>query len=175
MCQLYLNKTGRKEKLFFSVFSGPHPQQIEVPRLGVQSELHLPAYITATAMPDLNHIYNLHHSSRQHWILNPLTERGQGLNGTCVLMDVSWIHFCWAMTGSQKQQQQQQQQQQNNKTFPWKPLGSLGLLREPRVLLAWPCSKHFSAPNSDISICLVSLSVRHTNLHFSSKGKGDHR
>ena len=34
------------------VFLGPHPQLMEVPRLGVQSELQLLASTTATAMPD---------------------------------------------------------------------------------------------------------------------------
>ena len=36
---------------------------------------------------------------------------------------------------------------------------------EPLVLLAWPCNTSFSAPNSNISVCLASLCVRHTNLH----------
>ena len=43
---------------------------MEVPRLRVELKLQLMAYTTATAMPDLSHICNLHHSSRQHWILN---------------------------------------------------------------------------------------------------------
>ena len=38
--------------LFIFVFLGPHPQHMEVPRLGVQSELWPLAYDTATAMPD---------------------------------------------------------------------------------------------------------------------------
>ena len=42
---------------------------METPRLGVKSELQLPAYITATATPDLSGICNLHHSSRQGHIL----------------------------------------------------------------------------------------------------------
>ena len=33
----------------FVVFLGPHPRYMEVPRLGVESELQLPAYTTATA------------------------------------------------------------------------------------------------------------------------------
>ena len=33
------------------VFSGPHPRQMEVPRLGVKSELQPPAYTTARATP----------------------------------------------------------------------------------------------------------------------------
>ena len=38
-------------------------RHMEVPRLGVESELQLPAYATATAMPDLSYICDLHHSS----------------------------------------------------------------------------------------------------------------
>ena len=46
--------------LFIYVILGPHLQHVEVPRLGVASELQVPAYTTATATPDLNHICNLH-------------------------------------------------------------------------------------------------------------------
>ena len=47
--------------IFFS-FLEPHVQHKEVPRLGVESDLQLPAYTTATAMRDLSHICDLHHS-----------------------------------------------------------------------------------------------------------------
>ena len=47
---------------------------MEVPRLGVELELQLPAYVTATAMQDLIHVCDLHHSSWQHRILDPLSE-----------------------------------------------------------------------------------------------------
>ena len=47
-----------------------HLQHMEVPKLQIESELQLPVYATATA--DLSHICDLHHSSRQHQILNPL-------------------------------------------------------------------------------------------------------
>ena len=50
------------------------PGHTEVPRLGVKSELQLLAYATATATPDLSRVCNLHHSSRQYRILNPLSE-----------------------------------------------------------------------------------------------------
>ena len=49
-----------------------HPQHMEVPRLGVESELQLLAYATATAMPDLSCVCDLYHSSRQCQNLNPL-------------------------------------------------------------------------------------------------------
>ena len=61
-----------------------------VPRLGVQSELWLLAYATATEMWDLSHICDLHHSSLQCQIFNPLSKVR---DGTCVLMDTSQIHF----------------------------------------------------------------------------------
>ena len=51
------------------VFLGPHPLHMEVPRLGVESELQLPTYTTAIAMPDLSRICDLHHSSWQRQIL----------------------------------------------------------------------------------------------------------
>ena len=66
---------------------------MEVPRLGVESELQLPA--TATATWDLSCVCNLHYSSRQCWIPNPLNE---ARDGTCVLMDTSQIRFSCATT-----------------------------------------------------------------------------
>ena len=47
---------------------------MEVPRLGVQSELLLSAYAAATTRPDPSHVCDLHHSSQQLRILNPLRE-----------------------------------------------------------------------------------------------------
>ena len=68
-----------------------HPRHMEVPRLGVELELQLLAYATATARPDTSCICNLHHSPRQHWILNPL---GKTRDRTCILMGTSQILFC---------------------------------------------------------------------------------
>jgi len=34
---------------------------MEIPRLGVQLELQLPAYTTATATQDPSHVWDLHH------------------------------------------------------------------------------------------------------------------
>ena len=60
---------------------------MEVPSLGVELEQpQLPAY--ATAMPDSSHVYNLHCTSWQHWILNPLSKAS---DGTHVLMVTSWV------------------------------------------------------------------------------------
>ena len=80
--------------LFFFFFLWSNPHHIEVPWLGVTLALYLPAYVTATAMPDLSHVCDLHHSSWQCWILSPLSKvRDQ----TCVLMDTSQICFQWAI------------------------------------------------------------------------------
>jgi len=55
------------------------------------------AYSRATATPDLSHVCDLHHSSRQHQTLNPLSKaRG----GTCNLMVPSQICFHCTTTGT---------------------------------------------------------------------------
>ena len=49
-------------------------QHMEGPRLGVELELQRLAYTTATATQDLSLFCDLHHRSRQGWILNPLSK-----------------------------------------------------------------------------------------------------
>ena len=72
---------------------------MEVPTLGIQSELQLLAYTTATVTPDPSHVWDLHHSSQKHKILNPLSEaRDQTHN----LMVPSQIRFCCATMGTLK-------------------------------------------------------------------------
>ena len=58
---------------FYSFFLGPHPPHMEVPRLGAESELPLPAHTTATARWDPSHICNLHNSSTAHGNTGSLT------------------------------------------------------------------------------------------------------
>ena len=79
---------GHLPSLFYFCFLGQHPWHMEVPRLEVESELKLPA--NAIATQDLSRVCNLHHSSRQHQILNPLSG---ARNRTHNLMDTSWILF----------------------------------------------------------------------------------
>ena len=47
---------------------------MEVPRLGVELELWLPDYTTATATQDPSPVGDLHHSSQPGQLLNPLSE-----------------------------------------------------------------------------------------------------
>jgi len=60
--------------LFCFCFLGLHLQHMEVPRLEVESELQLLAYTTAAATRDPSCVCNLHHSSWQCQILNPLSK-----------------------------------------------------------------------------------------------------
>ena len=61
---------------------------MEVPRLGVESKLQLPAYPTATATWDLSHVCNLYYSSWQRWSLNPLSK---ARDQTHILLDPSQV------------------------------------------------------------------------------------
>ena len=72
---------------FNSFFLWPHLQHVEVPRLGVESELHLLAYTTTTATPDLSHLWDLHHSSGQRQILNPLSKARIKFTSSWILIE----------------------------------------------------------------------------------------
>ena len=76
----WLDSRVRIGVFWFSVLSflslGPHRRHMEVSRLGVQSELLLPAYATATPDPSL--VCDLHHSSQHRQILNPLIKARDG-------------------------------------------------------------------------------------------------
>ena len=75
----------------FFCFLGLHPWHMKVPRLGMESELQLLAYTTATATPNLSHICELYHSSRQCQILNPVSEVR---DRTHILVDTSQVCYC---------------------------------------------------------------------------------
>ena len=89
------NSTENVSSYFFSFvcFLGPHLRQVEVPRLGVEVELELPAYATATRDPMcLRPTPQLTAGSLTHW------ER-PGIE-----LETSWflvpIHFPCATTGT---------------------------------------------------------------------------
>ena len=77
------------------VFLGPHLHHMEVPKLGVESELQLLAHATDTAVWDPSCVCDPNHSSQQHWILNPLS---RARDQTCVLTDTSRVCHHWATT-----------------------------------------------------------------------------
>ena len=95
--QLYLTEVSILFHFISFCFSGLHPRHMELPRLRVESELQLPATITARAMQDPSCICDLHHSSLQCWIPDPLSE---ARDWTHILMDPSWIRSCWATMGT---------------------------------------------------------------------------
>ena len=73
-CQIYL----------FIYHLHLHLWHMKISRLRAESELHLWAYATAMATPDLGCIFDLHYSFQQHWILTPLSEARDQI---CILMD----------------------------------------------------------------------------------------
>ena len=78
-------------------FLGLHLWHMEFPRLGVESELQLLAYATATAVWNLSHVCDLHHSS---WQCQMLNSRSEAKDRTHKLTVASQIRFCCAMTGT---------------------------------------------------------------------------
>ena len=65
--------------------------------LGVKLELQLLAYTIATAMSDPSCICDLHHSSGQHRILNPLSKARDQIHN---FMVPRRIYFCFATIGN---------------------------------------------------------------------------
>ena len=97
ICALCMAFLFCQQKFFFFFFLGPHLGHMEVPRLVVQLELQLLAYTTATATLDLSQVCDLHHSSWQHQIFNPLREAWDRTHNRVVPRQ---IHFCFAMMGT---------------------------------------------------------------------------
>ena len=73
--------------LFFFVFLGLHLGHMDGRS---QARGWIRAVATATATPDPSRICDLHRSSQQHCILNPLSK---ARNPICILMDASQICF----------------------------------------------------------------------------------
>ena len=111
ICKLHLNKSESPKRIYaiilmfvklfvtlvFMIFNMIffffwsfflYLQHMEVASLGVELELQLPAYTTATAMRDPSHTCDLHHSLWQCGILNPL---GKARDRTCNIVDTSQV------------------------------------------------------------------------------------
>ena len=74
--------------LFF-FFLGPHLWHMAVPRLRVESELAAGLHHSYSHTKS-EHVCDLHQSSWEGWILNPLS---QARDRTCLFMDISRIRF----------------------------------------------------------------------------------
>ena len=83
---LPLHINGLQLYLFLFIFVYFLRSHMEVSRLGVELELQLPAFATATC--NLSCVCDLHHSSWQCQILNPLSK---ARDRTCIPMDTSWV------------------------------------------------------------------------------------
>ena len=70
---------------------------MEVPRLG--TELQPPAYARATATLDPSRVCNLHHSSRQRRIINPLSKGKDPTEPATSWFLVGFVNHC-ATTGT---------------------------------------------------------------------------
>ena len=75
---------------FFWLFRAV-PKAYGSSQLGVKSELQLPAYTTGMATPDPSRVCDLHHSSRQCRLINPLSE---ARDRTHILMDTRQVCDC---------------------------------------------------------------------------------
>ena len=76
---------------FLSFFFRATPTAYGKSQAGVKLELQLLAYVTATATPDQRCICDLHHSSQQCQIFNPLSGTREK---THILMDTSQVCYC---------------------------------------------------------------------------------
>ena len=100
-CNLCMSLVWPKKNFFFMFvcFGGPHLRHMEVPRLGVESELQPLAYTTAKATWDPSCIFALHYSSQRCWILNPLSK---AKDQTCIFMDTSQVCNLLSHSGNSK-------------------------------------------------------------------------
>ena len=73
---------------FFFFFLQSYLWHMEVPMLGVKSELQLPAYATVMIMQDQSQVCDLYHSSWHCGMCNPLSE---ARDQTCILMAINLL------------------------------------------------------------------------------------
>ena len=75
---------------FFSFYLLGHAQHVEVSRLGVKVGATAAGLHHRHSNAKTNLVCDLYHSSRQHWILNPLSK---ARDPTHVLMDTNLVHY----------------------------------------------------------------------------------
>ena len=91
--ELYLWARSVSSFFLSAFFFSAVPLHMDIPRLGIESELQLPPYASTTATPDPCYICNLHHSAQQCQILNPLSRARVWIH---ILMHTSRVHDHWA-------------------------------------------------------------------------------
>ena len=98
MILIIIEKENLK-KIFYIIllFLKAIPQHMEVPRLGVELELQLPACTTATATLDLSHLCNLHLGS---WQCQMTYTPSEAKDQTHIPADISQVHFHCTTTGT---------------------------------------------------------------------------
>ena len=94
---LWEEVTGKYNFILFIYFFRVVPWHMDVPRLGGRIRAAAASLGTASAMPDLSHVCDLHHSSWQCQTPDPLNE---ARDQTRILMDPSQIHFLCATIGT---------------------------------------------------------------------------
>ena len=126
-------------------FLGLHLQHVEVPRLGAESKQQLSAYATATATPNPSQVCDLHHSSWQRQILNPLNK---ARDWTRILMDASWV--CERLThegNSLKQFKKKRKEKKRNLTLKQHKMQiSSSILMYTLAYLMHTCWAHLMCP-----------------------------
>ena len=86
--------------IFFNFFLRPHQRHMEVPRLDIESELQLPAYGTATAMPGSSCIYDVYCSSLSS--TGSFNALSKARDETCILMDTSRFYNPLSHSGNSR-------------------------------------------------------------------------
>ena len=75
---------------FFFFLRAACPSIWKIPGVELELQLQLPVFTKATATRDPSWVCDLHHSSWQHRILNPLNG---ARNQTQIIMDTSWFPY----------------------------------------------------------------------------------
>ena len=113
---------------------------MEIPGLGVESELQLHAYATATAIPDPSHVCDACRCSLQRWILNPWARPRMVPTSSWILL--GFLHP-WATMGTPHSL--------NLKSEYWKWVVLwYKYYTSMKLVVFWPCLQHAEDPGPGI-------------------------
>ena len=134
------------------VFLGLHLQHMEVPRLGVESELQLLAYTTTIATQDLSYVCDLYHSSRQcqsltHWARPGIEPMSSWILARFVTTE-PWRELLWRILNGHR----------CFAASPRKEVESISSLLEPGLLLWFPLpNRMWLSDTMDLRLSLKGL------------------